>query len=318
MPFVIPHIDDNEEGWGPNSVPEKFKDVPYYATYNKGDKLGKAADWTQTPYTSKGVRYQQRNKESEGVNTIFNYYYQDDDSSFVLVDNTKTQTRRTFTARHRFQNRGFNQPNQPQQRHPANRKFNRWQNPNKGKWGNDAPQPRRRDPSVEVKEDWKLLEEIDFAKLSKLSRDKEPVPEDIKACGTLGYYDSSYDRVSTKTERPLTRVRRTFFNVSTTDHPIIRQLTDAGNVFATDAVLAHLMATTRSVYPWDIIVQKAGSKLFFDKRDSSTFDLITVNENAIDPPSEEKESTTSNTQALLSTEATYINQNFSQQVLKKR
>jgi translation initiation factor 3 subunit D len=44
-----------------------------------------------------------------------------------------------------------------------------------------------------------------------------------------------------------------------------------GNVFATDAILATLMSCTRSVYSWDIVVQRVGSKLFFDKRDNSDF-----------------------------------------------
>lgn len=42
-------------------------------------------------------------------------------------------------------------------------------------------------------------------------------------------------------------------------------------MFATDAILATLMSCTRSVYSWDIIVQRVGSKLFFDKRDNSDF-----------------------------------------------
>lgn len=44
-----------------------------------------------------------------------------------------------------------------------------------------------------------------------------------------------------------------------------------GNVFATDAILSVLMCCTRSVYSWDIVVQKFGKKLFFDKRDDSDF-----------------------------------------------
>ncbi len=42
-------------------------------------------------------------------------------------------------------------------------------------------------------------------------------------------------------------------------------------MFATDAILATLMCCTRSVNSWDIIVQRVGNKLFFDKRDSSDF-----------------------------------------------
>jgi len=39
----------------------------------------------------------------------------------------------------------------------------------------------------------------------------------------MEYYDKSYDRVSTKNERPLRRINRIFHKVTTTDDPIIRQ-----------------------------------------------------------------------------------------------
>ena len=48
-----------------------------------------------------------------------------------------------------------------------------------------------------------------------------------------------------------------------------------GNVFVTDAIMSTLMCATRSVYSWDIIVQKVGKKLFFDKRDESEFGQCT-------------------------------------------
>ena len=58
--------------------------------------------------------------------------------------------------------------------------------------------------------------------------------------------------------------------VTTTDDPVIRQLAKTtGNVFATEQILATLMCATRSVYSWDILVQRVGNKLFFDKRDES-------------------------------------------------
>ena len=44
--FKVPDLQDNPEGWGPISGPERLKDVPY-APYGKGDRLAKAADWTQ-------------------------------------------------------------------------------------------------------------------------------------------------------------------------------------------------------------------------------------------------------------------------------
>lgn len=88
-----------------------------------------------------------------------------------------------------------------------------------------------------------------------------------------------------------------------------------GNVFATDAILATLMCCTRSVYSWDIIVQRVGKKLFFDKRDDSEFDLLSVSETATEPPQDEGNSI--NTPRNLALEATFINHNFSQQVLKQ-
>ena len=38
--FDPPAIQDNPNGWGPCSVPEKFKDMPYQP-FSKGDRLGK-------------------------------------------------------------------------------------------------------------------------------------------------------------------------------------------------------------------------------------------------------------------------------------
>jgi hypothetical protein len=38
--FEFPAIQDNPSGWGPNSVPEIFKDMPYQP-FSKSDRLGK-------------------------------------------------------------------------------------------------------------------------------------------------------------------------------------------------------------------------------------------------------------------------------------
>jgi translation initiation factor 3 subunit D len=37
--------------------------------------------------------------------------------------------------------------------------------------------------------------------------------------------------------------------------------TEGGKVYATDAILSHLMACPRSVYGWDIVVQKMGDQV---------------------------------------------------------
>lgn len=75
------------------------------------------------------------------------------------------------------------------------------------------------------------------------------------------------------------------------------------------------MTCTRSVFPWDLVIQKLpNGTLFFDKRDNSQFDYLTVHETAYNPPADEDGI---NTPERLGLEATMINQNFSQQILKK-
>ncbi|KAH3734999.1 hypothetical protein DPMN_041459 [Dreissena polymorpha] len=40
----------------------------------------------------------------------------------------------------------------------------------------------------------------------------------------MEYYDKTYDRVTTKNEKPLKRINRIFHKVTTTDDPMIRQV----------------------------------------------------------------------------------------------
>jgi len=113
-----------------------------------------------------------------------------------------------------------------------------------------------------------------------------------------------------------------FYPVTTTDDPVIEKFAveNAGNVYATDAIISHLMACPRSIYPWDIIIQKLpGGTLFFDKRDEGQFDFLSVSETSNVPPvaqSADDETESINTPERLSLEATMINQNFSQQILR--
>lgn len=51
-----------------------------------------------------------------------------------------------------------------------------------------------------------------------------------------------------------------------------------------------------------------------DKRDNTEFDLLTVNETSVEPPTDDGNSL--NSPRNLAIEATFINHNFSQQVLK--
>ena len=171
-------------------------------------------------------------------------------------------------------------------------------------------------PSVDIQPEWSVKEQIPFSSFSKLSFAVADQPEDLLVCGAVEFYDRAFDRVTPRAERRLERFKsRNFFKVTTTDDPVIRRLAenDTATVFATDTILAALMCAPRSVQSWDIVIQRVGNKLFFDKRDGSQLDLLTVNETAQEPLPEAKEDI--NSAHSLAVEATYINQNFSQQVL---
>ena len=135
--------------------------------------------------------------------------------------------------------------------------------------------------------------------------------------GSVHVYNKAYDRVNTKNEKMLSHIDRVKYDTTTSEDPVIQKYMQESNatVFATDAVLSLLMCATRTVYPWDIIVKKtADGKVILNKRPGGVFDFVTVNENSYDPPTESDKDTI-NSWSSLCNEATYINQNFSRQVL---
>eukprot|EP00026_Physarum_polycephalum_P005671 Phypoly_transcript_05706.p1 GENE.Phypoly_transcript_05706~~Phypoly_transcript_05706.p1 ORF type:complete len:594 (+),score=140.36 Phypoly_transcript_05706:52-1782(+) len=347
-PFAVPIIIDNDDGWGPptGGVPsEKLAEIPY-APFSKSDKVGKSADWQGGQRNFSQNRYQ-----NYGASAPFSYKFEEDDDDFVTVDKrtiTKSQypPRRKFTPNWQRGGRFGQQPGQrggqpayaqtvvgrggktsgggrEQQVLPRGGQGQRggYQQRN---WGGGryqdgnrfGPKQRNRESSVEIKADWAVVEQIEFSQLQKASF-TPPEPEELYAAGSVEYYNKQYTTLVAKTEKPLERVERQFFKITTTDDPIIRELTmkNRGTVFATDAILATLMAAPRSIYSWDIVIQRVGTKTFLDKRDNTQFDYLTVNETANDPPSDEKDPL--NSPNALSQEATFINQNYSQQVLIK-
>ena len=65
---------------------------------------------------------------------------------------------------------------------------------------------------------------MEKTQLSKLALPTVGEPEDLLCCGTMDFYDKTYDRVNVKSERPLKRIDRVFHTVTTTDDPIIRYI----------------------------------------------------------------------------------------------
>ncbi|RLU15882.1 hypothetical protein DMN91_011638 [Ooceraea biroi] len=324
--FQAPAIQHNPDGWGPCELPDQFKDIPYQP-FSKGDRLGKISDWTTPAFQDK--KFPNKYASQFGSGSQYAYYHDEDETTFHLVDTTRVQ--KPPYQRGRFRHNQRNMRGRGGQRGGMNQmqqlgKLKLRERERKGqakRWGRqqglrnykNQPPIKIRDASVTVRPDWTTIEEMDFPRLAKLSLPGVKDGEDVLCCGSLEYYDKTYDRVNVKSEKPLQRIDRVFHTVTTTDDPIIRKLSKTeGNVYATDAILATIMCCTRSNYSWDIVIEKIGDKLFFDKRDNTEFDLLTVNETSVEPPQEDGNSL--NSPRNLALEATFINHNFSQQVLK--
>lgn len=58
----------------------------------------------------------------------------------------------------------------------------------------------QRDSSVDVKATWKILDEIDLAKLAKLSMNVD-APQDVLTCGKMQYFDKTVERISVRQPR---------------------------------------------------------------------------------------------------------------------
>ncbi|KAF8138757.1 translation initiation factor eIF-3 subunit D [Boletus edulis] len=348
--FSLPPIHDNPDGgWGPSpsNIPEqfKFKDIPY-APYSKSDKLGRFADWNDTtnegrqaavglPNTrdTRGGAGRSKREGAQafgsGTANAFAYFHVEDESSFSLVDNKTAPPRRGGFIRGRASGRGANsfaaRGAQRGARGGITGGRGGAQRGGRRGWRDWEKNNRTRESSVAISPQWTVLEEIEFHRLAKLKLDVDD-GEDIDTYGRVFAYEKSYDRITTKTERPLQLVDRIKYNTTTSDDPVVQQLVtkNTATVYATDVILSVLMCAPRSVYPWDIVILREGNNLFFDKRDGGPFDTVTVNENASDPPQDPTppnpnnpadktavlEAPSINSTTSLSLEATYINQNF--------
>jgi len=335
--FSVPFVAPNPDSWGPpdqddanpNGAPaSKFANLPY-APFGRNDRLGRAAD-----FTARADRYRRDRKQ------VFDQPQEDD--AFQLVDTSKTQTTKRFVtpaARRRQHTARLRQVNARRQqggpsalsketltrkgggRGPGGRggRFGgRGGRGGRGRYGHHNRVDRS--PSVAVQADWVKVEELDLGKLTKHLNTSTDVPssEDVLWCGFLDQYNDAYDKVTPRQPQPLKRMEhKEFYPVTTTDDPVLEKLAidGIGQVFVTDTILAHLMTCTRSVYPWDLVIQKlAGGILFIDKRDNSQLDYLTVHETSYQPPTETEGI---NNPERLGLEATMIHQNFSQQILKK-
>lgn len=328
--FKVPEFPSVDSPWGPPAeVPEslRFNDVPY-APYSKSDKLGKPADWVSFPQkdskdnkrTAHGHRDPYHAYGASSAVQFLNNEGPAEKGSFSLVDNSRVAKPRQATvlkAKTGGRNNQNQRTNQGQrsQNNNQQRSNNNFTPRKRFVWREERPQ-KHRDASVQVGSEWQLIQSNGFNELQKLSFDVKPGTT-ISRHGYVYPYNRNLDKpnVSTKLKHP----ERSIYNVTTSDDPVIQQFVaeDAATIFVTDSILSIIMCTTKSVYPWDVIINKTNGKIFFDKRDDSPVDMITVDENTYDPPSDTADKSNINSASSLSYEATYINENFAANAIEE-
>lgn len=315
QPFEVPDISDNADGWGPSaeSIPPHLKDVPF-APFSKTDKLGKAADWTNTGY-------QKYSGRQAPVATVFTFFQNEEEDSFHIVDNRPVKTSK-FQQR-RVQQQRFQQQRREREQRDGERKKpqeRQGQQHRGGRGGFDFRRNQERQvqytSSVDIRPEWAVKEQIPFSALAKLSCSVGDAT-DLGDYGSVEFYDKAYDKLTARQEKPLEKTQRIFRSVTTSDDPVLRKLAaeGAGRVFATDSILSALMCAKSSVYSWDVVITRVGDKLFIDKRDGGPLDLLTVNETAPEQIPEDRDNINGLQQLAL--EATAVNQSLSQQLILK-
>ncbi|GFZ03040.1 eukaryotic translation initiation factor 3 subunit 7 (eIF-3) [Actinidia rufa] len=303
--FDVGTVPFNSDGWGPpepesssHLLPNHPSNVPF-APFSRSDKLGRIADWTRNfnnqNRNPSNPRYPSDSVFDFAGDESFGGAAGDEDSSFRLVDGRPRRAPSSVP--------GGDSSTTTTSAATSPSAATRRSRPS-------AATPRRSVPAATASTTSTAPAETPPAARPP------PSNQDLLLCGALEFYDRTYDRITPKNSKPLERFKnRNFFKVTTTDDPVIRRLAneDKATVFATDSILSTLMCAPRSVYSWDIVIQRVGNKLFFDKRDGSQLDLLSVHETSQEPLPEAKDDI--NSAYSLSVEAAYINQNFSQQVL---
>ncbi|GBG31930.1 Eukaryotic translation initiation factor 3 subunit D [Hondaea fermentalgiana] len=341
--FYLPEVHVNIEGWGPTTLPEKFVRLPF-ATFGKNDKLGRAADFS----ASKFGRGRFRDREREAAEREAAAQAEANGETFKMVEDPDKKAKtirsmrgRSFRGRWQSNRRWHAKRNEQEPEKLLQGKKAKYlvQHARRGKqWRGRGGRPRQRwnqrnlptvEPSVKVGPDWKILEQFELPALTKLQM-APPKAEDLKTCGHLYRFDDKLDRVSTRLPQKVKRFNNVQFNATTTiDDPVMQEYAQeyarkgSGErvLFATDELLAHLMAAPRSVKPWDVYFTRMENGLMFlDKREDSGLEMLTVNETMAQRQPQENEKLTIaayDQPEKLSIEASAINQSFSQQAVDK-
>ena len=262
-PFPTPLVYVNSNGFGPTTLPDKFKDVPF-VTFSKWEHLGRIANFGNFQLGRDQPRYGGMSSKFDDKRALFGgtapqtvavTQVEDD---FELVDTARHETAKSRGPRLNFKRGGNNMrggnrnnrrgggmqrdntggrgeavdPNQPVLK-GKQAKF-LLQGTRRGKqWSKRGGQMgRKRDfndremmkeASVKVKANWEMVDQIDIPQFVKMST-AVPVPEELLRCGELRKYDDSLDKINLRSTKPLKMSPDTSFVYSgTLEDPVIEK-----------------------------------------------------------------------------------------------
>lgn len=166
-----------------------------------------------------------------------------------------------------------------------------------GGWGSrfaDRMAQRKREPSVIVSSEWRIIEEIEFNRLAKLQLDPDDsIP--IKTVGSTFYYDKAADKIDTRQEKlistPSNSPVRVILPPVEEDKIMLGIARDENiQIIAPDHIAALLMAAPRTTLPWDVLIKRRGELVILDSRLDCDIDLLPVNETSPDAPPDDRAS----------------------------
>lgn len=179
--------------------------------------------------------------------------------------------------------------------------------------------------SVEIRSSWESKSVFSFAKLQKEEYKNKINSEILLEAGYVYFYNNELDQITTKKAKKLITPKEpkfTYYSVKTMEDKHLQKFAEESKaqttVVITDRILSLIMASTRSVYSWDIVVIKKDGKIYFDKRNhKQRVDILSVDETSRTPPEISEDPNDINSEYNLSMEATRVNLQFQRFAVKE-
>lgn len=324
----IPKVEECDVLGHLNTIP--FKKLPF-TQYRKNEKLAGICN-----FYSQKWKDENRGVDDDGEmwdDDDFKYVY---DPDKVGPQHKRRNFRRERRKRYVVQGKKFERAfanstkvtrlygeNTKAKRNKKNRNWLRKKKSDRKFGNNNWGWKKLKEPSVGLKDHWRLVK--DFNLLEELCKERHPKLREGATLTTVG----TLHEINPKWEKshkivPLTPCNgKTRVDPRTCQDPIMQRYMNsgAGNIFITDTIAALIMTCWRSQYSWDVMIDKEGDRLVFDKRQKSNISIYTVDENAqgnAAPTHGEDRRPSKDQFGELARECTQANVAFSEQLISGR